>query len=93
MSMGFLMELILELLFEVPIEAAMESKRLKTGVKSVLFCVIGGLITSFFAYLTVITWIEQDNTSAVFMTAITVVFLAGVVFGAIRGHKKKWKTT
>ena len=91
--MGFLMELILELLFEVPIEAAMESKRLKTSVKTVLFCVIGGLITSLFAYLTAITWIEQDNTSAVFMAAITVVFLAGVVFGAIRGQKKKWKTT
>lgn len=87
------MELVLELLFEVPIEAAMESRRLKTGVKTAIFCVLGGVITLFFALLTVQKWIPSDDfTGAFFMTLITTVMLFGVIFGAIRGHKKNWKT-
>ena len=91
--MDFLIEIILELLFEVPIEAAMESRRLKTGVKTALFCVLGGVITLFFAALTVQKWIANDDfTGAFFMTLITALMLFGVIFGAIHGHKRKWKT-
>ncbi len=91
--MDFLVELIIELLFEVPIEAAMESRRLKTGVKTAIFCVLGGAITLFIAVLTIQKWIANDDfTGTFFMTLITASMLFGVIFGAIRGHKHKWKT-
>ena len=91
--MDFLVELILEILFEAPIDAAMESKRLKTGVKTAIFCVLGGALFVFFAFLSFSAWIRRDVTAGVFMTAITVVFLFCVIVGAIRGHKRKWKNT
>lgn len=89
--MDFLVELVLTFLFEAPIDAAMESKKLKTGVKTAIFCTLGTLLTAFFAFLTVLAWREQDVTSSVFMTLITVVFFAFIVYGAIRGHKRGWK--
>lgn len=91
--MDFLVELILEILFEVPIEAAMESRKLKTGVKTGIFCVLGGVITLFFAALTVQKWIANDDfTGTFFMTLITALMLFGVILGAIHGHKNKWNT-
>lgn len=92
--MDFLVELILALLFEVPIEIAMESKRLKTGVKTAIFSVLGGGITLLFVAITVQKWISGDDlTGSFFMKLISLVMLAGVIFGAIHGHKRKWKTT
>lgn len=60
------MEAVLELLFEVPFEAAMESRKLKTGVKTTLFCVLGGLIEVLFALLTVSSWQDNDYTARFF---------------------------
>ena len=85
------MEAVLELLFEVPFEAAMESRKLKTGVKTTLFCVLGGLIEVLFALLTVSSWQDNDYTARFFMTTITVAWFLLVIFGAIRGHSRKWK--
>lgn len=90
--MDDLVELVLETLFEFPFDATMESRRLKTGVKTGLFCVLGGGITLFFAAITIQKWIAQDDvTGAFYMTLITAVMLFGVIFGAIKGHKRKWK--
>ena len=89
--MDDLVEAVLELLFEVPFEAAMESRKLKTGVKTTLFCVLGGLIEVLFALLTVSSWQDNDYTARFFMTTITVAWFLLVIFGAIRGHSRKWK--
>lgn len=85
------MEVVLELLFEIPFETTMESRKLKTSVKTVLFCILGGLIEALFVFITVSSWQDNDDISRFFMTAITVVWILLVVFGAIRGHKRKWK--
>ena len=91
--MDELVEIILELLFELPLDAAIESKKLKTGVKTAIFSVLGGGITLFFAAVTVQKWIAQDDTTgAFFMTLVTAVLFLGVIFDAIHGHKRKWKT-
>lgn len=89
--MDDLVEAVLELLFEVPFEAAMESRKLKTGVKTTLFCVLGGLIEVMFAFFTVSSWQDNDYTARFVMTIITVAWFLFVIFGAIRGHSRKWK--
>lgn len=89
--MDFLVELVISLLFEVPVEAAMESKRLKTGVKTAIFAVLGGLLTVFFWYLSICCWLRSDATATFFMTIISAIFTVGVIFGAIHGHKRNWK--
>ena len=92
--MDELVEIILELLFELPLDAALENKKLKTGVKTAIFSVLGGGITLLFVAITVQKWISGDDlTGSSFMTLISLVMLAGVIFGAIHGHKRKWKTT
>lgn len=88
--MDFLVEFIMELLFEVPLEAAMESKRLKTCVKTAIFSVICGIITALFGLITVLMWLDHDDTGGFFMTLITLGMLTMTVFGAIRGHKRNW---
>ena len=90
--MDDLVEIILEFLFEFPFDAAMESKRLKTGIKTAIFCVTGGGVSLFFILLTVQKWISQDDTTgAFFMTLISLVLFCSVIAGAIHGHRKKWK--
>lgn len=89
--MDFLVELVLTLLFEVPVETAMESRRLKTWVKTTIFSVLGGGVTLFLVYLSVYTWQNQNTLDSFFVTLIAVVFALLVIFGAIRGHKRNWK--
>lgn len=89
--MDFLVELILELLFEVPIDLAMGSRRLKKSVKTVIFCVLGGGLTVLFGAIAVVCWHDGDSTGAFFVALITLVMLFGTVFGAIRGHRNNWK--
>lgn len=89
--MDFLVELILELLFEVPIDLAMGSRRLKKSVKTVIFCVLGGGLTALFGAIAVLTRMDGDGKGAFFISLVTLVMLFGTVFGAIRGHKNNWK--
>lgn len=89
--MDFLVEIIMELLFEVPLEAAMDSKKLKKSVKTVIFCAICGSITALFGVLTALMWMDSDSTGTFFMVLLTLGMLAVTVFGAIRGHKRNWK--
>lgn len=90
--MDFLVEIIMELLFEVPLEAAMESKKLKKCVKTAIFCIICGGITALFAVITALMWLDNDDTGAFFMTLMTMGMLAMTIFGAVRGHNRNWKT-
>lgn len=88
--MDDLVEFLLELL-EIPFEIAMQSNKLKTWVKTLIFCIPSGCITLFFGYLSVISWLDNATTSALFCTLLTIGFVVFTVFGAIRGHKRKWK--
>jgi len=89
--MDDLVEAILEALFEIPLDAAMESKRLKTGVKTAVFCFFGGAVTAFFGCLTVLSWMDGDVSAAWGLGCVTLLLLALVVFGGIYGHKRQWK--
>lgn len=83
--MEFLFEILFGLFFEVPVEAAMESKRLKTWVKTLIFCIIGGGIS---VLLAVIAFTPPVIFEAAGVCAIWTVF---VIIGAVIGHRKKWK--
>ena len=86
--MEFLPELAGALLFEAPFEAAMESRRVKT----LLFSLLGGAMAALFTVMTVSFRRDQQNTAGTAVPAlITLGWSAFVVFGAIRGHKRKWK--
>lgn len=90
--MEFLPELAGALLFEAPFEAAMESRRVKTWVKTLLFSLLGGAMAALFTVMTVSFRRDQQNTAGTAVPAlITLGWSAFVVFGAIRGHKRKWK--
>lgn len=81
----------MELLFELPLDAAMESKKLKTGVKTAIFSILCSIITALFGGITVFMWQDRNATGTFFMALITLGMLLMTVFGAIRGHKRKWK--
>ena len=89
--MDFLVEIILELLFEVPLDLAMGSRRLKKSVKTVMFCILGGILTVLFGFIALCTWQDGNSTGAFFISLITFVMLIGNILGAIRGHKSNWK--
>ncbi len=89
--MSFLTEFILELLFEIPFDMAMESRRLKTGVKTALFCLLGGGIVALFVWITVSTWLDGDAPAAVVTGILTAAMTALLIYGAVRGHKRNWK--
>jgi len=90
--MDFLFEFVAEFLFETPFEIAMESRRVKTWIKTTLFCILGGLLSFLFGFMAVSVWIDQRNLAGtVVMALLTLGWTAIVVFGAIRGHKCKWK--
>lgn len=90
--MDFLLELVGELLFEAPFEAAMESCRVKTWVITLLFSLLGDAMAALFTVMTVSIWRDQQNMAGTTVLAlITLGWTAFVVYGAIRGHKRKWK--
>ena len=90
--MDFLLELIVGIFFEAPLDAAMESRRVKTWVKTMLFSLLGGAMAVLFNVMTVSVWQDQRNiTSTIILALITLCWTAFVVWGAIHGHKRKWK--
>lgn len=90
--MDFLIEFLGEFLFEVPFEVTMESRKVKTWVKTVLFCLLGGVLTALFAFMTVSIWMNDRNiTGVIVLAVITLGWVIFVILGAIRGHKRKWK--
>lgn len=90
--MDFLLELVGELLFEAPFEAAMGSRRVKTWVKTLLFSLLGGAMAALFTAITVSVWRDQRNiASTAVLAAITLGWTAFVVFGAVSGHRRRWE--
>ena len=79
------MEFLLELFFEAPFELAMESKRLKTWVKTLLFSLLCGAISVFLA---VVAFAPPFELEVAVIWGIWTVFS---VIGAIIGHRRKWK--
>lgn len=79
------MEFLIELFFEAPFEMAMESKRLKTWVKTLLFCIACGVIS---VLLAILAFMPPCIWEVAGIWAIWTLFS---IIGAIIGHKRKWK--
>ena len=80
--MDFLLELVGELL-DVPFEAAMESRRIKTWVKTLLFSLLGGAMAALFTVMTVSVWRDQQNMAGT--TVLALITLGGrrLLFSAL----------
>ena len=90
--MDFLMELLFGLLFEVPAEAVMGSKRVKTSVKTALFLLFGLSLSVLFGVLAFSVNDKGDNlTGAIVIGLVYICWTAFVIWGAVSGHKRKWK--
>ena len=89
--MDLIFEFVAELLFEVPFEIAMENRRIKTWIKTTLFCILGGLLSFLFGFIAVSVWLDQRNiVGTVVMALLTLGWIAFIILGAIWGHKRKW---
>ena len=90
--MDFLMELIMGILFEAPIEATMESKRVKTWIKTTLFVVLGSVVEALFLFLAYMScFVDKEPVLTIIALALVVGWLIVIIYGAIHGHKHKWK--
>lgn len=81
--MDFLVELIFSFLFELPLEALMESKakcRIKTALVSLLTLPVAALLF----------WIALREGS-VLMWILTLAVIGCFGFGIVRGHQRGWK--
>lgn len=86
------MEFVLEFLLEVFLEAPMESKRLKTWVKTAMFLVFTNFLTLVMILSTVDVWKDQHSIpGTIFMSLLTFAWFAATIWMAVRGHKHKWK--
>lgn len=83
--MDVLMEILIGLFFEAPFEMAMESKRLKTWVKTLLFCIVCGVVS---VLLAIIAFVPPYIWEVAGIWAIWTLFS---IIGAFIGHKRKWK--
>lgn len=86
--MDFLLELILTIFVEAPLDAAMESKRIKTWVKTLIVFLLGNLLTALFV-LAAMKGSEEPGVDLLSMGIAAVWFLA-VIGMCIYGQKKKW---
>ena len=89
--MDFFIELLFGLFVEVPLDAAMESKRLKTWVKTVLMSLLCSLPLLLIGFACVVNW-KADGWYAGTL-CLCAILMAGVAFSIwmIRdGHKRKW---
>lgn len=83
--MDIFMELLLSLFFEAPFEMAMESRRLKTWVKTLLFCLLCGAIS---VLIGVVAFYPPVEPEVAVIWGIWTVFS---VIAAVIGHRCKWK--
>ena len=90
--MDLLFEIILGFLFEAPVEATMESKRVKTWVKTALFLLLGLLVEALFVYFLCVSCTNDSDTfSIVLMSALSFGWPVLMIWATIYGHKHKWK--
>ena len=90
--MELLFEILFGIFFELPMEAAMEIKRLKTWVKTTVFLVMANLVDILFILVIRTCWYDrQDLFGAILLSGITLAWIVFTVWGAITGHKRHWK--
>jgi membrane protein YdbS with pleckstrin-like domain len=90
--MDLFAEILISLLFEAPAEAIMESRRIKTWVKTTLFLVLGLSLSVLFGFLTWSVSLQGDNVWGTVATGlICAVWTVFVICSAVKGHKRKWK--
>lgn len=88
--MDFLLEFLFGLFVELPLEATMESKRIKTWIKTLVMFVFMNLLTVLFA---VIAWnCSQDGETDLVTTSIAAGWFLISVVACVYGHLHNWNT-
>ena len=86
--MDFIIELIVGLLVELP----MESEHVKTRTKTIIFLVLCGILDTLTGFLFYqVCFVQQDLVGSVLCGAIFLFLLGLTIFGSISGHKRGWK--
>lgn len=90
--MDFILELIFGIFFEVPAEALMESKRVKTWVKTTLYLLLGLSLSVLFGFMAYSVTTRDGNLSGgIVAGVICAVWTVFVIWSAIYSHKRKWR--
>lgn len=90
--MDFVLELFFGIFLEAPLEAAMESGKLKPRVKTVLFLIVGNLVTALLVFAAVTTWREQGSRfGTIVLSLLSLGCVIFLVWAAIHGHRRGWK--
>ena len=91
--MDFLLELLFGIFFEVPMEMAMESKRLKPWVKTAIMFVVGNLLTVLMAVISVSLRYSEEAVpgSWKWAAAMSVFFFILSLVICISGHRRGWR--
>lgn len=90
--MDFLIEILMGLFFELPLEGTMESKTLKTWVKTAIWSVLMGIIVVLILISALDVWVDQnDPPRSICLICLALFVLVLTVVCAIWGHKHKWK--
>ena len=90
--MDLLFELLLGLFFEMPLEMAMESKRLKPWVKTALMFVVINLITILVIIITVsMSHREGPAGDVAIGIAIAALFFGLSIYVCVTGHRRGWR--
>lgn len=90
--MDFLLELLFGLFFELPLEATMASKRVKTWVKTTLIAVLCGLLLALIGWAARLLWLEEGwSLGTIFLCAFGLAGLAFTIWFTVDGHRRKWK--
>ena len=88
--MEFLAELIIEVLLEGVFGLTIDSPKATNWIKTAVFLLISQALTVLFAWLTWTAW-QGGNSGATVIGIITLLWMAGTVFGAICKHRAGWK--
>lgn len=86
--MDFLLELVAAIFIEVPLEATMESKRVKTWVKTMVFFLVGNILTVILAFIALDG--SQESGVDALTIGIGIIWFLAVTALSIYGHKRKW---
>lgn len=89
--MDFLLELLFGLLFELPMEAALESKRLKNWVKTASISVSCAAVLLLIAWAVQVSWLREGwSGMTVGLCALLSVGTGFCVWMIRDGHRRKW---
>ena len=90
--MDAIAEIILEFILELFVGIPMESEKVKTRTKTVLFLLACGLVDGLCIYLYwQMCFVERNITGSLVCGAVLLFMLGLTIFGAISGHKRNWK--